>query len=202
MSEGFYPGSSPFDLTSEKFSHTQNFFSDLGREVTYSGINNAASSFVFACAMCAIGFGLLCLSAASSHITFELNRGKVICVAGIICGVISSAFMVSAGMNPWDTMFYFHVWSVNFGFGFLLLFLVLIGIAQIMNKISALFWTANIFTALCIIVQALILIYGPHYSTREGLPLQVVMQKIIVIVFLLNLLFQSYGLRKIIKGKS
>jgi len=186
----YYPGSSPFDIASKHYSFTHNFLSDLGREKTYYGENNTVSSVFFAGCMIIISSGL-CALALGSGLVLRENKGKFFYAFSVICGCISSVFLSVSGFFPWDTRFLYHIWSVNFGLMFLIIFLLLLAASQYLNKISLKLYLANLLTAFCIIVQALILVIGPSYLTREGLPLQVIVQKIVTAVILMNLLIQA-----------
>lgn len=192
----FYHGGSPFNTARERYSFTQNFLSDLGREVTYRKEDNTTSRIFFGLSMAVIASGFIVLAINGNKITEIKSRRKLLGKVAAAAGIISSIFLVTAGVVPWDKMFWGHVWSVNIAFLFIFFYVILSAFMQIANGISKKYYLFNIFTAICLITQLLLLIFGPHYRTQEGLPVQVVAQKIIVLVFMANLILQTYGIKK------
>jgi len=191
-----YNGGSAFETTPSGYSFTQNFLSDLGREDTFRREDNTPSRIFFGLSMAVIASGFTVLSINGRKLTSNKGHRKLSGKAAAMAGIVSSVFLVSAGALSWDTMFWAHVWSVNLAFLCIFLYVVFSAFAQITNGISRKYYLFNVFVAVCIITQLLLLIFGPHYRTREGLPVQVVAQKVIVIVFIANLLLQSYGVKR------
>lgn len=191
-----YTGGSPFEPLSHKYSFTQNFLSDLGREVTFRKQDNSPSRIFFSLSLAVIASGFAVLSVNSKKFHALRGKGKFAGTAAATSGIISSVFLISAGVTPWDTMFWAHVWSVNIAFLFIFLYVLFLAYAQLISGISKKYYLFNLFVAICITAQLLLLIFGPYYRTPEGLPVQVTAQKIVVVVFLANLLLQAYGIRK------
>jgi hypothetical membrane protein len=194
ISAFLYHGGTPFDYSSD-YSFTHNFLSDLGRAETFAGGENTLSRIFFGVSLVCIASGLALSALHQRSVILLKGRGKKLSNTAFACGVIASIFLISSGVIPWDKMFWLHIWSVNFAFLFIFFYVTLLSAVQIINKVPKLFYLFNIFVSLSEITQLLLLIYGPNYRTPQGLPLHVTVQKIIVIIFLFNLLLQTYWVK-------
>lgn len=186
-----YNGGSAFNYDKLQYSFTQNFLSDLGRETTFTGKSNFAPRIVFILSLFFISSGLTTVAFKSKKICLAQNKGHKMGFACVLVSALAAVFLLLSGIFPWDVMFWPHVLSVNFAFIFIFIFLVMFSIVQILNNEKPVLYFANIFAALSIIIFTLVLVFGPHYRTPHGLTVQVISQKILVIIFLFNLIIQS-----------
>jgi hypothetical protein len=81
----FYGGGTAWDNTTEGYTFWQNFLSDLGRTVSYSGVENTMSSPLFNFSLGLFGITLILLYSASFRL-FSTILGCLITIAGIISG--------------------------------------------------------------------------------------------------------------------
>lgn len=81
----FYGGGTAWGNTAEGYTFWQNFLSDLGRTVSYSGVENTVSSPLFNFSLGLFGITLILLYSASFRL-FSTLLGYLITIAGIISG--------------------------------------------------------------------------------------------------------------------
>ncbi len=81
----FYGGGTPWDHSVEGYTFWKNFLSDLGRTVSYSGVENTISSPLFNFCLGMYGVTLVLFYSASFRL-FSTLLGYLITIAGIISG--------------------------------------------------------------------------------------------------------------------
>ena len=84
---------------------------------------------------------------------------------------------------------------VKIAFRSLALVMLIYGFCFYSNKGNFPNWISlvYIFSGILLVTYVCIMIWGPDGRTVEGLPIQVASQKIIVLVFILSVLYQSLG---------
>ena len=220
ISACFYPGSEKeiINFKSENYSFTHNFFSELGclktnTDETNPSIlkkDNTPSMILFNSGLILIGITLVMF-----YYTFEklfvllkdetsLNYSKFTKPIGILSGI----FFSGVGFVPHDLDFGLHVFFANGAFLILFFLCVFHTIAIYKSKyISNIYSLGYLLFCLCLLIYVLLIFFGPQIGpgkifTENELILQVVSQKIIVLIFTLAILSQVYGINNVLKNKS
>ena len=219
ISAYFYPGSEKeiINFKSENYSFTHNFFSELGclktnTDETNPSIlkkDNTPSMILFNSGLILIGITLIMF-----YYTFErlfillkdeinLNYSKFTKPLGILSGI----FFSGVGFVPHDLDFGLHVFFANGAFLILFFLCVFHTIAIYKSKyISNIYSFGYLLFCFCLLIYVLLIFFGPQIGpgkmfTENELILQVVSQKIIVLIFTLAILSQVYGINNIVKKK-
>ena len=217
ISAYFYPGSEKeiINFKSENNSFTHNFFSELGclktnTDETNPSIlkkDNTLSMILFNSGLILIGITLIMF-----YYTFErlfillkdeanLNYSKFTKPLGILSGI----FFSGVGFVPHDLDFGLHVFFANGAF--LILFFLCVFHTMTIYKskyISNIYSFGYLLFCFCLLIYVLLIFFGPQIGpgkmfTENELILQVVSQKIIVLIFTLAILSQVYGINSIVK---
>ena len=217
ISAYFYPGSEKeiINFKSENYSFTHNFFSELGclktnTDETNPSIlkkDNTLSMILFNSGLILIGITLIMF-----YYTFErlfillkdkanLNYSKFTKPLGILSGI----FFSGVGFVPHDLDFGLHVFFANGAF--LILFFLCVFHTMTIYKskdISNIYSFGYLLFCVCLLIYVLLIFFGPQIGpgkifTENELILQVVSQKIIVLIFTLAILSQVYGINSIVK---
>ena len=189
-----YPGGTLHDTEQIGYLFTQNFFSDLGTTVSYSGAYNTISCILFNTSLCICGFTFIMLFYKVRNL-FEF---KGLSYAATLFGVLGGLCFIGVAFTPADILLDPHIFFAHGIFRCLL-------IASILYTIL-IFKTEGFdnkygygFISFGAIVLAYILISeaGPDpRSNPTALTLQVISQKVIVFWLLLSIYFYSIGLGK------
>jgi len=217
ISAYFYPGSEKeiINFKSENYSFTHNFFSELGclktnTDETNPSVlkkDNTLSMILFNSGLILIGITLIMF-----YYTFErlfillkdeanLNYSKFTKPLGILSGI----FFSGVGFVPHDLDFGLHVFFANGSF--LILFFLCVFHTMTIYKskyISNIYSFGYLLFCFCLLIYVLLIFFGPQIGpgkifTENELILQVVSQKIIVLIFTLAILSQVYGINSIVK---
>ena len=197
-----YPGTTHFDQSSIGYSFTHNFFSDLGRTVTYSGDPNFLSSTCFILSVMVVGLGLTTYFTTSWRYFVDGKISKNLSRIGSVIGVISGISFVGISLTP-DNLFHeWHIFFVHWGFRTFLAVMIIYGFAIVTNmngitKKLAYYYLG--FAMVCAGYVAL-LIWGPSIYSPDGLVIQVVFQKITVFSLGFCIFLQARGLLKYIQN--
>lgn len=112
----YYPGGHIFDLQSEGYSFSQNFFSDMGYAKSLSGVDNTISAYLFSSAvyLAAIGQFVFYLDVYKKNL-----GGPVIKSVSLFFGAVSALGMLLLAYFPNDTHQIIHIvgvylWSLAF----------------------------------------------------------------------------------------
>ena len=217
ISAYFYPGSEKeiINFKSENYSFTHNFFSELGclktnTDETNPSIlkkDNTPSMILFNSGLILIGITLVMF-----YYTFEklfvllkdetsLNYSKFTKPLGVLSGI----FFSGVGFVPHDLDFGLHVFFANGAFLILFFLCVFHTIAIYKSKyISNIYSLGYLLFCFCLLIYVLLIFFGPQIGpgkifTENELILQVLSQKIIVLIFTLAILSQVYGINNIVK---
>ena len=220
ISAYIFPGSEKeiINFKSENYSFTHNFFSELGCLKTNADetnpkilkIDNTSSMILFNSALVLIGITLVMF-----YYTFEklfillkdernLNYSKFTKPLGVFSGV----FFSGVGFVPHDLDFGLHVFFANGAFLILFFLCIFHTITIYKSKyISNIYSFGYLLFCFCLLIYVMLIFFGPQIGpgktfTENELILQVVSQKVIVLIFTLAILSQVYGINDIIKKKS
>ena len=122
-------------------------------------------------------------------------------------GILSGIFFSGVGFVPHDLDFGLHVFFANGAF-LILFFLCFFHTITIYKSkhISNIYSFGYLLFSFCLLIYVLLIFFGPQIGpgkmfTENELILQVVSQKIIVLIFTLAILSQVYGINNIVKKK-
>ena len=195
-----YPGSTYLNNLSSGYSFTQNFLSDLGRTLTFSGEVNFLSSQLFNMSLILVGsvFALFYLHVRK---VFNSDKQKILAFIGSFFGVLGGLSLAGVGFAPADLYLEIHIvcatWLFRFFFVASLCYsIVFFRHAQFENKFVAGYLVFTFSILLYILVSEL----GPDPKiSLFSLRLQVVSQKIILLILMAAIYIQTLGLQKLHK---
>ena len=198
-----YTGSTYRDHLTLGYSFTENFLSDLGRTLTFSGKINFLSSILFNISLILAG-GVFALFYLHVRKVFNLDKQKILAFIGSFFGILGGLCLVGVGFTPSDLYLYLHIVCTNWLFRFMF--------------VASLFYTIVIFRhptfenkyasgylvfSITILIYILISELGPGPKVSHfALVLQVVSQKIILLVLMMAIYIQTLGLKNYINNDS
>ena len=191
-----YGGGTIIDPEAIGHDFLRNFLSDLGK---FSS-GNMASMVLFSSALILVGVLF------SGHFyyfmkLYQLDRpiGWVVRI-GCIAGIFGALCFAGVGFTPHNILFKPHLFFVNWAFRSFLLTSILISVTILMDKRFLFrYGVGYVLFAMMIFFYILVLEFGPDPKGSDfALVFSVVAQKIIILVFMLSVLFQSFGNSKLI----
>ena len=193
-----YPGGTMYDASSQGYSFSKNFFSDMGAYTARNGDPNYLSMIIFAMSLTIVGITFISYYLLLPKLLGNDRINYFLSWAGTVFAIGGSACMIGTGFTPSDVVFAPHIFFANNIFHCFL--------------VTALFYTIVIFRSnglqrryaigyamffLSIFIYVMILQYGPSANSGESaLIFQVLSQKVIVIVFCFSVIHQTYGFTK------
>ena len=193
-----YPGGTMYDASTQGYSFSKNFFSDMGAYAARNGDPNYFSMILFSMSLTIVGitfisyYLLLPMLLGNDRINYILSwTGTLFAIGGSVC-------MIGTGFTPSDVVFAPHVFFANNIFHcFLvtaLLYTIVIFRSDGLRKRYAIGY-AMFF--LSIFIYVMILHYGPSANSGESaLIFQVLSQNGIVFVFCFSVVHQTFGFSK------
>lgn len=176
-----YPGGTSTDQDAEGYSFLKNFFSDLGMVRTYGGEPKAFSLVLFASAMVLIGIAFVLFFAIMPGYFIKTRLERVASRIGSVAGVLAGASCMGIAATPWDLCLHAHmicVYSLSLSF---LLAVVCCAVAILKNRRYPNAYAAVFAVYLVILaVYVCLLFLGPDTSTKEGIVVMAVGQKITI----------------------
>ena len=211
----FYPGSEKeiINFKSENYSFTHNFLSELGCLKTNTDqtnpdiiqADNTISMLFFNSGLILIGLTISLFYLNFKNIFNHIKDNKACKSLSLITsyiGFIAGIMFSGVGFVPDDLSFEWHVFFANGAF--LLLFFVSIFHTLTIyysNNINNIYSVGYLIFTICLLFYVYLIFYGPQINpytnfTEEQLILQVVSQKMIVIVFTFSMLSQVIALNR------
>ena len=195
-----YPGSTYLNNLSSGYSFTQNFLSDLGRTLTFSGEVNFLSSQFFNISLILAG-GVFSLFYLHVQKVFNIENQRALAFIGSFFGILGGLSLMGVGLTPADLYLEIHIvcstWLFRFFFIASLCYsIVIFRHAQFENKFAA----GYLVFALSILLYILVSELGPDPKIDQfALVLQVVSQKIILLILMAAIYIQTLGIQKLHK---
>ena len=193
-----YPGGTFLDDTTTGYSFTRNFLSDLGRTLSYAGEVNFLSSQLFNMTLILSGvvFAIFYLHVRK---IFTADNQRTLALIGSFFGVLGGLSLAGVGLTPADLYLDLHMicatWLFRFFFVASLCYSMVIFLhSQFENKYAM----GYLLFTLSILFYILISELGP--SPKEvpwALTLQVVSQKMILLILMSAIYIQTIGLKKL-----
>ena len=196
----FYPGSTYLDHLTTRYSFTQNFLSDLGRTMTFSKNINFISSQLFNTSLIVAGI-IFSLFYLNVHKLFNSEKRRALALFGSFFGVLGGVSLAGVGLTPSDLYLNLHIlfanWLFRLMFASSLFYTVIIFLHPIFEDKYAGGYLVFTFS---ILFYILISEFGPDPKLSSfALKLQVVSQKIILLIFMAAIYIQTIGIQKLFK---
>ena len=195
-----YPGSTYRDHLTIGYSFTENFLSDLGRTLTFSGEINFLSSQLFNMSLVLAG-GVFALFYLHVRKVFNLDKQKILAFIGSLFGILGGISLAGVGLTPADLYLDLHIICANWLFRFMFVAsffytIVIFRHPTFENKYAGGYLVFSITILLYILISEL----GPGPKVSHfALVLQVVSQKIILLILMVAIYIQTLGLKKLQK---
>ena len=193
-----YPGGTFLDDATTGYSFTRNFLSDLGRTLSYDGEVNFLSSQLFNMTLILSGvvFAIFYLHLRK---IFTADNQRTLALIGSFFGVLGGLSLAGVGLTPADLYLDLHMicatWLFRFFFVASLCYSMVIFLhSQFENKYAM----GYLLFTLSILFYILISELGP--SPKEvswALTLQVISQKMILLILMSAIYIQTIGLKKL-----
>ena len=128
----FYPGGTMWHNPSNTnanilnyYSHTLNFFSDLGLKISWGGYDNTTSANFFLLSLFSVAIGIVSFYSAFYFILRKDKKLILLSKIGLFTSIISAIGFICVGFTPADQMHSEHMFSVNVAFrSFLIVMLI------------------------------------------------------------------------------
>ncbi len=194
-----YPGGTIHDLSTNRYSFTSNFFSDMGAYQARNGDPNYLSMIFFSISLILVGGTFVLYYLVLPKIFGNNNRNYYLSWMGTIFAFGGSICLIGTGLTPTDLVFESHIFFANNIFHSFLVtsffYSIVIFDTNILEKRYAIGYVVFFIS---ILLYVGVLQFGPSASTgKSELIFQVVAQKLIVIVFFLTVFHQTFGFSKI-----
>jgi len=193
-----YPGGTFLDGATVGYSFTRNFLSDLGRTLSYPGEVNFLAAQLFNMALILSGLVFANFYLHVRKIFIEDNQ-RTLALIGSFFGVLGGFSLAGVGLTPADLYLDLHMicatWLFRFFFVASLCYsIVIYRHTQFENKYAM----GYLIFTFSILMYILISELGP--SPKEvpwALTLQVVSQKMILLILMAAIYIQTMGLKKL-----
>lgn len=189
-----YQGGTRLDPTSKGYSFFSNFFSDLGRTISYSGEVNTVSAVLFFVAMVGLGLSFLGYFLIIPELFTETDEGVKYSKIASIIGKASVVAFIGIAFAPANILPLIHDMLVITGFT---LVAIVSGITFILTVRDSRF--SRKYTIVFLFLFFVILGYGglslfiPTIITPTHLIIRATIQKVVVYTLIFSFLFQNYG---------
>ena len=190
-----YPGGTLHDVSTEGYSFTNNFFSDMGTYAARNGDPNYLSMIIFSFSLTIVGITFSFYYLVLPNVLGEDRINYVLAIIGTVFAIGGSICMIGTGLTPSDIVHGPHVFFANNIFHCFLItafvYTIVIFRSEILKKRYSIGYGLFFIS---IFAYVGILQYGPPATAGESeLVFQVVSQKMIVGVFCFSVLHQTFG---------
>ena len=193
-----YPGGTYLDHLNPGYSFTGNFLSDLGRTMSFSSEVNFLSSQLFNMALILSG-GIFAAFYFRVYKVFAAENQHTLALIGSLGGVLGGLSLAGVGLTPADLYLDLHIICANWLFRFffvasLCYSMVIFRHPRFENKYAMGYLVFTFSILIYIIISEL----GPDPTVDLfALTLQVVSQKMILLVLIAAIYIQTLGLKKL-----
>lgn len=195
-----YPGGTKYDFDSTGYSFFNNFFSDLGRTITFAGNEKKASYYLFTTSLIIAGISTIAYFILFPSFFKIKSISRKFSYGSAAAGIISGIAYIGVALTPWDILIKPHFFFVKVAF-VSFFFLTAFSISAIYSDHDYPEIYGKIFIIFGIILTGYlwVLFFGPKLNTPEGIYIQATSQKIVVYSEVMCMLIQSYGAYKLLK---
>ena len=196
-----YPGGTLWDEITDKYIFTKNYFSDLGRYQAHNGEPNYLSMIFFTLSLILVSVTFVFhYLAILDFFRNELKKyNSLFALIGTIFSFLGAICLIGTALTPADLVLDAHVFFANNIFhSFLITALIYTIVIYRSELIENKYAIGYALFFLSIAFYVLILHFGPsHKESEAALIFQVVSQKMIVLIFVLSVVYQTFGLNKL-----
>lgn len=193
-----YPGGTMYNFASEGYTFSENFFSDMGAYTARNGEPNYLSMILFSFSLSIVGVTFI-LYYFTLPLVFKSDKINFLLASiGTLFAFIGSICLIGTGLTPSDLVLESHqFFANNIFYSFLITsFFYTIAIFR-SNEIEKKYAIGYFIFFSSILIYVGILNFGPSADVNNpALIFQVVSQKIIVLVFVLSVLHQTFCFSK------
>ena len=193
-----YPGGTFLDHTTNGYSFTRNFLSDLGRTNSFSDEINFISSQLFNTTLILSGL-IFTKFYINVRKVFNAENQLLIATIGSFFGILGGLSLSGVGLTPANLYLDLHIICASWLFRFFFIASLCYSIAiyrhtHLNNKYAIGYLIFSISILAYIIISEL----GPSPKINQlALTLQVVSQKLILVILLTAIYIQTMGLKKL-----
>jgi hypothetical protein len=188
-----FPGGAIYDPGAQQYLFLQNFFSDLGGTLNPRGQSNLFSMVLFVVALLPIGISLVFSAPTWRRVIVRRERTKLLGHAAQLFAGLSGICYAGIAVTPFNLVLDTHMMFVQGAFTLLLAFVMCLTAMQVQNRWPLRYVISNVAYIAILTAYVFVLFRGPNLMTLHGLMFQVIAQKIIVYVSILNLAYQCVG---------
>lgn len=193
----FYEGGTYIDPSTSRYVFWYNYFSDLGRTIAHSGINNTISFIIFTITLIIWGGFQIPFFVMFPHFFKDSKQLKKFYITGSTLGILTGIFYIGIALTPSDINDLLHNLFVFFGFGSILLSIIFYAIVIFKdNDYDNLYATVFSISAGVLCTYFILLLFTPISQTPIGLYIYVVGQKLMIYTLLICGIVQGYGAMK------
>jgi hypothetical membrane protein len=197
-----YPGGTPLNRSSDGYSLSQNFLSDLGMTVAYDGRSNALGALLFVASLCVLVVGLGGALFGFVRLYSQPARGRRWARAAGVVGLASCVAFTGVALTPENRVMSLHVSFTMLAWRIIPAASLLLAVASAHSSVVPRGIVA-LWATLTIILLAYVLLigWGPSVGTAEGLRVQVIAQKAIATIVVGALTYLSIAAERISAGE-
>lgn len=189
-----YTGGTNANPQNPGYSFFTNFFSDLGRTVSYNGLPNPISRVLFSTALTCAGAGLALFFIAFTQFFVTPHWARVLSFVGSLFGIGAGICFIGVAFTPADIARPWHGQFVLWAFAlFPIAVLCYIPVILKRDEYPNIYAFSFIAFAVLLVLYFVLLRMGPRADTPDGLLIQATGQKVIVYASILSIVFQSMG---------
>ncbi len=195
-----YPGGAESDRQAAAYLFSENFFSDLGQWRTQRGAANLPSAFLFSISLAAVGAGVFTFFNVMARLLAGGRRFAPLALR--ISSAIAGAACVGVAFTPWDLLPQPHTVCVyTFAVGFLVSLVIQVVLSLRAPGYTRAFPVSGFGYGLILAAFIALMWTRPDLSTREGVALLALGQKITIYSGIVFLLIQIIGALRYIKSQ-
>ena len=194
----FYPGGTHNNSNSKGYSFFQNFFSDLGLTIAFSGKANIVSYVLFTITLTILGVSIIFYFSAMPFFFKDKNFESYLSIIGSLIAIITGISLIGIAFTPYDIYFSVHVFFgrimlISLFLASLIYSLIIFLNIEYPKKYALTFFTLSIIVGIYILVVRI----RSDISTTEALVLQVTFQKILFYSWVICFSIEAYGSLKL-----
>ena len=195
-----YRGGTRLDPASKGYSFFSNFFSDLGRTISYSGETNTVSAVIFFFTLIGLGLSFLGYFLVLPEMFIDTIEGKKYGKLASLIGKCSVVAFIGIAFAPANLLPLIHDLLVITGFT---LVAIVSGFAFILtskdNRFTRKYTVGYLILFIVILGYGSLSLFVPTIITPTHLLIRATAQKVVVYTLIFSFLFQNFGVWKILK---
>jgi hypothetical protein len=186
-----YPGGTTLDHATRRYQPFQNFLSDLGMTVAYDGRANGTGALLFVASLVILVIGLSGCLVGFVRLYSSPRSRPVVRLALVLGGIVALSFL-GVAVTPENRVMGLHLAFTLFAFRLFPVVPLLFAIATMRDdRIPPRFAIGWIVLTTTLAAYVVVLGWGPRLATASGLTTQVVAQKLVTVIAIAVLFYQS-----------